>query len=88
VHFATLSRLSLKAADDAWEIAFIGNNLTNKLTLSNVNKSNYAGGSVLPGLIFGRRWPARFGRDGRLPRSGRELWVRLTLRPLLFNRGN
>jgi iron complex outermembrane recepter protein len=89
--FAKLNaHFSLSDANDAWEIAFIGNNLTNKLTLSNINKANYANGVVLPGMTVGG--PA-LGPAGIAPTSGsldrgRELWIRLTLRPMRFNRGN
>ena len=79
--------LSLKDDNGAWEVAFIGNNLTNKLTLSNVNKAHYAGGVVLPGLTSGGPALGPAGRAetaGTLDR-GRELWIRLTLRPMLLN---
>lgn len=82
--------LSIKDENRAWEVAFIGNNLTNKMTLSNVNKANYAGGVVLPGLISGGPALGSAGlaeTAGTIDR-GRELWIRLTFRPMLLNGGN
>ncbi|MCX7863972.1 MAG: TonB-dependent receptor [Novosphingobium sp.] len=80
--------LSLKDENDAWEVAFIGNNLTNKMTLSNVSKSNFAGGSVLPGLISGgpALGPAGLAETAGVVDRGRELWIRLTLRPMRWGR--
>ncbi len=89
--FAKLNvHFSFKDENNAWEVAFIGNNLTNKMTLSNVNKANYANGVVLPGMTVGG--PA-LGPAGRAPTTGtidrgRELWIRLTFRPMLLNGGN
>jgi outer membrane receptor protein involved in Fe transport len=75
--------VSLSAADDRWELALIGNNLTNKLTTASCTNLNYAGGQVLPGSTAGVDPVGPAGLDelvctfGR----GRELWLRLTLRP-------
>lgn len=87
--FAKLNvHLSLKDDNDAWEVALIGNNLTNKMNLSLINKANYANGVVLPGMTVGG--PA-LGPAGIAPTAGsldrgRELWIRLTLRPFKFGK--
>ena len=80
------AQFSIKDENDAWEVALIGNNLTNKMTLSNVNKANYAGGVVLPGLVSGgpTLGSAGLAETAGVIDRGRELWIRLTLRPLAF----
>jgi outer membrane receptor protein involved in Fe transport len=87
--FAKLNAtVSLKGKDDAWEVAFIGNNLTNKLTLGSASSANYAGGLFFGGVIKGGPGNAPGGDDevfGYFDR-GRELWIRLTLRPTAFGK--
>ena len=74
--------VSLDGPDDAWELAFIGNNLTNKLVLNTTSGvSPQGGGFFVPAITGG---PARnvAGLDesiGFVDR-GRELWVRLTVK--------
>ena len=88
--FAKLNlHFSVKDENDAWEVAFIGNNLTNQMTLSQVNKANYIGGVVFPGSISGGPTTGPAGRAataGVIDR-GRELWIRLTFRPMALNGG-
>jgi iron complex outermembrane receptor protein len=78
--------LALKAEDDRWEVALIGKNLTDKLTASNCSATNAAGGGVLPfnGNYAGG---SRLGPLGTadvtcfVDGPGRQVWLRLTLRP-------
>lgn len=69
--------------DETWEIAFIGNNLTDEITTGSCTNLNYAGGQILPGSTAGSAVVGPAGLDelvctyGR----GRELWVRLTFKP-------
>jgi outer membrane receptor protein involved in Fe transport len=69
--------------DERWEVALIGNNLTNVLRGGLCPNLNYPGGSTFPGSVTGgeRRGPA--GSDEVLCAvdRGREVWLRLTLRP-------
>lgn len=75
--------IALADANDRWEIALIGNNLTDKLSTGSCTNLNYSGGQILPGSTAGTAVAGPAGKDelvctfGR----GRELWVRLTLRP-------
>jgi outer membrane receptor protein involved in Fe transport len=81
--------IALKAEDDRWEIALIGKNITDKLTHSNCSAANSAGGGVLPfnGTYTGGSVQGPMGwaeglcfPDG----SGRQVWLRLTLRPSIL----
>jgi outer membrane receptor protein involved in Fe transport len=74
--------LSLKGKDDKWEIAVIGKNVTNRLTTSNCSPSNFQGG-LTGGEITGGTVRGPAGVDEMLcyMDPGRELWIRLTLRP-------
>ncbi|MCB2060256.1 MAG: TonB-dependent receptor, partial [Novosphingobium sp.] len=47
------ANVTLKGKNDAWEVAFIGNNLTNKLTLGSASSANYAGGLFFGGVVTG-----------------------------------
>lgn len=75
--------LALADADDRWEVALIGNNLTDKLSTGSCTNLNYAGGQILPGSTAGAVDAGPAGADelvctyGR----GRELWLRVTFRP-------
>jgi hypothetical protein len=67
---------TLKTADDQWELALIGKNVTDKLTSSNRAVANYAGGLLFGSQLQGdgppalsawlRRWrsPTQAGRSG------------------------
>lgn len=83
--FAKLgATVQLKSPDDHWEVALIGNNLTDRLTAGGCLNINYpAGGGVFPGTITGSpiRGPAGSGETLCGFERGRELWLRLTFRP-------
>jgi iron complex outermembrane receptor protein len=74
--------LTLQGPNNRWEVALIGKNVTEKLTTSNCNNSNYAGGllggQVTGGTIVG---PAGIDQVACYMDPGRELWLRLTIRP-------
>lgn len=70
--------------EERWEVALIGNNLTNRLTTGGCLTVNYpGGGGVFPGIITGApvRGPAGSGETLCGYERGRELWLRLTIRP-------
>jgi iron complex outermembrane recepter protein len=75
--------VALKGLDDRWEVAVIGNNLTDKLTTGSCGSLNYAGGQVAPGTITGAATKGPAGSDELhcIFDRGREVWLRLTLRP-------
>jgi iron complex outermembrane receptor protein len=74
--------LTLAGRDDRWEIAVIGKNITKKYTSPNCSPSNYRGG-LLGGEITGGTGVGSAGTDAMIcyMDPGRELWIRLTLRP-------
>jgi iron complex outermembrane recepter protein len=81
------ANISYKANDGGWEIALIGNNLTNKFTTGNCTLFDAAGGNVLapsaPGYpVSGVGEP----EAACIPDRGREVFVKLTLRPMAWRR--
>lgn len=82
-YFKTDVSVALKGPDDLWEVALIGKNLTDKLTVASCNASNAQNGAIFGGYITGGigRGPAGVDELGCFVERGRELWVRLTLRP-------
>jgi outer membrane receptor protein involved in Fe transport len=73
----------LRDPGDRWEVALIGNNLTNRLTTGGCLSVNYpGGGGVFPGMITGApiRGPAGSGETLCGFEQGRELWLRFTAR--------
>lgn len=78
--------LALRDADDRWEVALIGNNLNNRITAALCSNSNTQNGTVFGGQIAGAatRGPAGADELGCVAERGRQVWVRLTLRPSQF----
>lgn len=83
-YFKIDASVALKGADDRWEVALIGKNLTDKLIASNCSATNFAGGIVLGGDNLGGVTPGSMGfaekgcfADG----PGRAIWLRATFRP-------
>jgi iron complex outermembrane receptor protein len=73
--------LSLKGRDDRWEFALIGKNLNNEVTSGNCSNGNRMAGNA-GGLITGGVARGIAGTDevGCWADTGRELWVRATVR--------
>jgi outer membrane receptor protein involved in Fe transport len=75
--------IALKGPNDRWEVAFIGKNITKRITASFCAATNVAGLGFLGGNNAGGVSPSAAG----LPEtqcytdSGRSFWLRLTLRP-------
>ena len=87
--FKINATVALKAENDAWEIALIGQNLTNKLVASNCSASNSAGGIFLPfnGAYTGGSVQGPMGWAEALcfpDGGGRAVWLRLSMRPSSF----
>jgi iron complex outermembrane recepter protein len=76
--------LTLKSPDNRWEVALIGKNITDRITSGNCTLSNIANGDVLGGEITGgtARGPAGIDEALCWADVGREIWLRLTVRPL------
>jgi iron complex outermembrane receptor protein len=77
------SNVSLGSSNDLWQVALIANNITNKITAGACTLLAYDVGQVLPGSITGgtTKGPAGTAENTCVARPGRELWVRVTLRP-------
>ncbi len=74
--------VTLAPEDHRWELAVIGKNITAEYTAGNCSSSNTAGG-LLGGEITGGTTAGPAGTDegSCYMDPGREIWVRLTLRP-------
>ena len=84
-YFKTNFSVTLLGPNDGWELALIGNNLNNALTTSQCSNSPSKTGVVLGGGTSGGT-SSGLGSDSiecNVDR-GRELWVRLTVKPLEF----
>jgi len=81
--FKLNANITLAGADDRWQISLIGNNLTNQYTTGLCFNSNNAGGIFFPGGIQGGpiKGPAGSDEIWCSYDNGREIWLRLTLRP-------
>jgi outer membrane receptor protein involved in Fe transport len=85
-YFKIDASIALKAANDRWEIALLGKNLTDKIISSNCSATNFAGGILLP---FGgdnaggtTRGSGGFAEEGCFADGpGRSVMIRLTFRP-------
>lgn len=68
--------------DDAWEVALIGRNLSNRITTGNCSSSNWEDGSFFPTLFTGAatNGPAGNPELTCIPRRGREIWLRFTVK--------
>jgi iron complex outermembrane receptor protein len=77
---------TLKGRDDAWEVSVIGKNLANKYIASWCSNSNLQNATILGGQISGSTLQGPAGGDEAAcsVQRGREVWLRVTLRPLEF----
>jgi iron complex outermembrane receptor protein len=78
------ANIALRGRDDAWELALIGTNLGNKITSGLCLNANVANAVILGGQVSGQAAGGPAGEDEAacIPERGRELRVRLTLRPM------
>jgi iron complex outermembrane receptor protein len=76
------ANVTLVGPEDHWELAFIGNNLTDKLTTGTCFNANYAGGILFPGEMHGgpAKGPAGSDEVYCSYSQGRELWLRVTMK--------
>jgi iron complex outermembrane receptor protein len=85
--FAKLNaNVRVGAANDAWEVALIGNNLTDKYTAGNCTQFSGATGQILAPPVSGAAARNASGVDelACIPDPGRQVFLRLTLRPTAF----
>src|SRR5262249_14130851 len=82
------SNLSLGSSNDLWQVAFIANNISNKITTGACTLLAYNVGQVLPGSITGgtSKGPAGTAENTCVARPGRELWLRVTVRPFSLSK--
>jgi iron complex outermembrane receptor protein len=75
--------LTLQGPKDRWEFALIGKNLNNAITTGACANSNFQGGLIPGTVITGTtlRGPAGHDEIGCITDRGREIWLRLTLKP-------
>ena len=75
--------VTVQGPRDQWEIALIGKNLNNALTTGNCTNANVQNGQILGGQINGGTTSGPAGPDTLLCfiDRGREVWLRLTLKP-------
>jgi iron complex outermembrane receptor protein len=77
------SNISLGSSNDLWQVAFIANNISNKITTGACTLLAYNVGQVLPGSVTGgtTKGPAGTAENTCVARPGRQMWLRVTLRP-------
>jgi len=75
--------LTLKDAEERWEVSLVGNNLNNRITSGNRSPSNYANSVILFGQNTGTNTLGPAGVDEILTfnEPGRQVFLKLTLRP-------
>jgi len=84
----TSLNLSLSDSEGAWQISLIAKNLEDEITAGNC--TNFNGllgnipGTVITGSPTDQRGIAGVAEHSCIPERGREVWLRLTLRPMLF----
>jgi len=76
--------VTLQSPDKRWEVSLLGKNINDKIIAGFCSNSNYANGAILGGQITGgtARGAAGIDEMGCFSDPGREIWLRLTWRPL------
>lgn len=80
--FTHNASISLKGANDTWEVALIGNNLTDKLVRGNCVNSNSSNAALFGGIISGapERGPAGVEELTCDVTSNRAIWLRFSMK--------
>ncbi|WP_395393311.1 TonB-dependent receptor [Novosphingobium sp. BL-8A] len=77
--------LTLKGADDRWEVSLIANNLTNVIRAGYCTNGNFQNGQILGGQVTGSptnaAGPAGIDEVSCVLDPGRQVFLKLTLRP-------
>ncbi len=76
------ANIALRGADDSWELALIGNNLSNELTRGWCVNSNVQNGTVFGGQVSGAALPGPAGDDEAvcMIERGRSIWARASFK--------
>jgi len=84
--FKLNANVSVAAENDSWELALIGSNLTNKFTAGNCTQFSGATGQIFLAPVTGTNTRNAAGVDelACIPDPGRQVFLRLTLRPTSF----
>jgi iron complex outermembrane receptor protein len=82
------ANIAIRGANNAWELALIGNNLNNRITTASCVNANSQNGTVFGGQLSGVAVKGVAGSDELtcIAERGREVWIRFTLRPVEFLR--
>jgi len=84
-NFKLNANVSLGAANDAWELALIGTNVTNQFTTGNCTQFGGATGNLIPSITGANtRNAAGVDELACIVEPGRQVFLRLTLKPSLF----
>jgi iron complex outermembrane receptor protein len=85
-YFKLNGRIALKTDDDAWELAVIGNNLTNKFVAGNCTNFSAETGQIFGSPLTGAATRNIIGVDelACIPDPGRQIFLRLTIRPTVM----
>jgi iron complex outermembrane receptor protein len=86
-YFKTNASIAVKDANDAWEVALIGSNLTDKITAGTCATSNIQGGLIAPqitGSPTNQMSPSGVEEVLCYTDPPRQVFLRLTLRPTAF----
>ena len=86
--FKLNANLGLGAENQAWRVELIGNNLTNKYTAGNCTQFSGATGQIFAPPLSGAATRNASGVDELvcIPDPGRQVFLRLTLRPTAWGR--
>jgi iron complex outermembrane receptor protein len=74
----------LSSPDQRWEFGLIGKNITDKVTAGTCTNANFQNGAIFDAQLTGTtgRGPAGIDEIGCFADPGREVWFRVTYRPL------
>lgn len=81
--YATIdANIAFGTKGDGWELALLGRNLTNKITAGSCTATNFENAVFYPGQITGGATAGTAGKSelSCIPRRGRELWARITIK--------
>lgn len=81
-YFTHNASVTLRGANDGWELSLIGNNLDDELVASNCVNANFANANFLGGVVTGRSVSGPAGVEELIcdVSNRRSIWLRLTLR--------
>jgi iron complex outermembrane receptor protein len=83
-YFKSDVSVAVRPVSDRWELALIVKNLNDEVIFGQCSIANFVNGALFGGQITGTngRGPAGVSDIGCFTEPGREIWLRLTVRPL------